>query len=268
MAEYSKFFNSAEGDIREYPAAEFAGYFGKFLSNGVYTIDELMGLKVSTVTGFQIKVSPGAALINGYEYINDADINFTLSGSDVVLGRIDRVVLKLDIVNRNMKVLVKKGSLGSVPNAPTLTKTNDIIELPLAQIRIDKNTNTGVITDERVPIHSLIEIPYGDLRTEFDEWVAARQNSIGVEVYGGDTEPSTITQGDLWFGNDSVTIIEDAEYDILERLASGNYKRKNPRTTGNQVIFKDTAASGDYKNVKYKMVVVNGQPYMEVIDNG
>jgi hypothetical protein len=51
MAEHCRFFNSAEDDLREYTAAEFAEYFSRFLSDGLYTINGRAGLKVTPGRG-------------------------------------------------------------------------------------------------------------------------------------------------------------------------------------------------------------------------
>lgn len=198
MAEYFRFFNSTENDVREYTAAEFSEYFSRFLSDGVYTEDGQMGLKVTTVSGFNIKVSPGFAFIRGYMYKNDADIEFTLDASDAVLDRIDRVILKLDIVNRTMNIQLKKGTMGSQPSPPSLIDDASIKELPIAQIRINHGSTTGIIIDERVPVHSLIEIPYEDIVEEFNEWFEERRQSVGIEVYSGKNEPTNISPGDIW----------------------------------------------------------------------
>lgn len=198
MAEHFRFFNSTEQDPREYQASEFAEYFSRFLTDGVYTENGLMGLKVSTISGFNIKVSPGYAFIRGYLYKNDADILFTLDSSDTVLDRIDRVVLKLDIVNRTMNIQLKKGSMGSNPMPPTLIDDASVKELPIAQIRVIANSTSGIIKDERVPVHSLIEIPYEDMVEEFNEWFEERRQSVGIEVYSGKNEPPNMLLGDLW----------------------------------------------------------------------
>lgn len=198
MAEHFRFFNSTEQDIREYQASEFAEYFSRFLSDGVYVENELMGLKVSTINGFNIKVSPGFAFIRGYMYKNDSDINFTLDGADNVLDRVDRVVLKLDIVNKTMNIQLKKGTMGSQPSPPNLIDNASTKEIPIAQIRINKNSTSGIITDERIPVHSLIEIPYEDMVEEFNEWFNQRKASVGIEVYSGKIEPPNMDTGDIW----------------------------------------------------------------------
>ena len=199
MAEYYSFFDSTENDIREYRASQFAKYFSRFLSNGIYTENGLMGLKISTVSGLNIKVSPGFAFIKGYMYENDSDISFVLDPADVILERIDRVVLRLDIVNRKINTQLKKGTMGSIPSPPVLIDDSSVKELPIAQIRINKNATTGTIKDERRPVSSLIDIPYDDMLDEFNEWFEARKQSVGVEIYNGITEPPNMVSGDIWF---------------------------------------------------------------------
>lgn len=198
MAEHYKFFNSTEQDIREYTAEEFTDYFSRFLSDGVYVKNELMGLRVTIVNGLDIQVETGYALIRGKDYENDTAINFTLDNADNVLDRIDRVVLKLDIVARTIKITLKKGTLGSIPQPPELIDNPSVKELPIAQIRVNKNSTIGIITDERIPVSSLIEIPYEDMVSEFNLWFEARQSSVGVEVYNADVEPPTMVTGDIW----------------------------------------------------------------------
>lgn len=198
MAEHYSFFDSTEQDIREYRASQFAKYFSRFLSNGIYTEKGLMGLKVSAVNGLNIKVSPGFAYINGYMYENDTDISFVLDPADIILERIDRVVLRLDIVNRKINIKLKKGTMGSNPTPPVLEDNASIKEISLAQIRINKNAIAGIITDERLPVHSLIEIPYEDMVTEFNEWFEAKKQSVGIEVYNGKIESPNMAPGDIW----------------------------------------------------------------------
>lgn len=199
MAEYFRFFDSTENDVREYTAAEFAEYFSRFLSDGVYTEDGRMGLKVTTINGFNIKVSPGYAFIRGYMYKNDADIEFTLDPPDVVLDRIDRIVLRLDIINRRMNIRLKEGTLGSIPSPPPLVDTVDVKELPIAQIRVNANSTSGIILDERVPVSSLIEIPLEEIWEVFYEWFDSVKNTLGRRVMVGTTEPADIQVGDFWF---------------------------------------------------------------------
>lgn len=178
MAEHFRFFNSAEQDIREYQASEFAEYFGAFIPDGVFIEDENITLGVTNGSGMQVILDTGYANIRGYFYKNDSPIVFNLDAADSVLNRIDRIVIKLDIINRNMKAILKKGTLGSSPTPPTLIDNASVKEIPIAQIKVSKGATSGVIVDERVVIPSL--------------------KDIGVRVFNGTEENPTMRAGDIW----------------------------------------------------------------------
>lgn len=140
MEKYS-FFNSVNGD-RKYKAEDYAGYFSKFITNGVFP-NVASNLQVIADAGnMTTKVKAGAAWINGYMYYNDSDLILTHDVADGVLNRIDRVVVKLDYQQRLMKSYIKKGSFASSPVALTLQRDADGYELALADVYIGK----GVIS--------------------------------------------------------------------------------------------------------------------------
>lgn len=149
------FFNAvatADGKYdRSYLAEDFAGYFSSFIVNGVFK--ELGDkLEVTINSGMSIKVKSGVAWINGYRYENDNDLTFTLENADGTLSRIDSVVVRLDITNREIKIHVKKGSLSTSPIVPAITRNNDVYELQLATVRVSANTavlTQSMITDKR-----------------------------------------------------------------------------------------------------------------------
>ena len=198
MSEIYRFFNNEVEDPREYQASEFSEYFSKFLNDGICSVDETMGLDVEVVSGLTIKVGVGFAFIDGYMYENDDDLEFTLSTADTTLNRIDRIVLRLDTVNRVINLKLLEGSYSSSPSPEDITYTDTIKEITIAQLKVNKNVTVPTITDERIPVSSLIEIPYADMVEEFDTWFEAKQLSVGSTVYSSDTEPGTIVTGDLW----------------------------------------------------------------------
>lgn len=149
------FFNAvatADGKYdRSYLAEDFAGYFSSFIVNGVF---KELGDKLEVVvnSGMSIKVKRGVAWVNGYRYENDNDLILTLENADGTLSRIDSVVVRLDITNREIKIHVKKGSLSTSPITPAITRNNDIYELQLATVRVSANTavlTQSMITDKR-----------------------------------------------------------------------------------------------------------------------
>ncbi len=235
MAEHFRFFNSTENDVREYLAAEFAEYFSRFLSDGLYTENGQAGFRVIPGTGLTVQVAAGYAFVRGYMYHNDAPLELSLESSDSVLKRMDRVVLRFDEVGREIRLVVKTGTFASSPVAPALEETATIKELGLAQVLAGAGATsitTGNITDERLTsacglVSSIITIPAqemwdvwngalddiqaawdqqsDDIDTDWDvlkgawqSWFQNVQNDLGVRVMVGEAEPPGLQTGDLW----------------------------------------------------------------------
>jgi len=125
----SGFFNSMNGD-RKYDASKFAEYFASFIGNGVFP-DSLQVISNNNMT---VTVKSGKAWINGYILINDADYILNINAADGVLNRIDRIVLRYDVVDREIRLEVKQGTFASSPVAPALQRDADAYELCLADI--------------------------------------------------------------------------------------------------------------------------------------
>lgn len=180
------FFNAvatANGKYdRSYLAEDFAGYFSSFIVNGVF---KELGDKLEVVinSGMSIKVKSGVAWVNGYRYENDNDLIFTLENADGTLSRIDSVVVRLDITNREIKIHVKKGSLSTSPITPAITRNNDIYELQLATVRVSANTavlTQSMITDERADKNVCGWVTaVGSQQTLLDE-IQSLQNTIST----------------------------------------------------------------------------------------
>lgn len=165
--EKSAFFNSSSGD-RVYDAADFASYFKKLVSNGIF-YSVASNLQVTTTNGMFVKVMPGSAWINGYSYENTEPLNLTISTADGVNPRIDRVVIRFSAVNREIRLAVLKGAATATPSPLPITRNNDIYELAIADISIPKgavNISAQNITDTRLntnlcgTVNSLVSAVY------------------------------------------------------------------------------------------------------------
>lgn len=145
-------FNSINGD-RKYKAEDFAQYFATFIGNGIFVKPSDCLQVYATGDSMSVFVRPGKAWINGYYLINDDNYTLPLSAGDTTLNRIDRIVIRLDFVQRKMSVEVKKGTLSASPVAPTLKRDADAYELALADVYIAKGAltiNQAAITDTRL----------------------------------------------------------------------------------------------------------------------
>jgi len=140
MAIKSGFFNSINGD-RKYDAKRFAEYFASFIGNGVFP-NPSTGLQAMANNDMTVTVNPGKAWINGYFLVNDDDYILQIDTADGVLNRIDKIIVRYDITDREIRLEVKKGGFASNPVAPELQRDADAYELALCDIQV----NAGVIS--------------------------------------------------------------------------------------------------------------------------
>lgn len=208
MAEFSGFFNTSLGDPREYNASEFAEYFHNFISNGVFSKDNKLGLKVSPGTGLNVSVDIGKGYIRGYTYKNDSALSKAIQAPDTILNRIDRVVLRLDLVAKEIKLIIKTGSFGSSPTPPSLENTATIKELSLAKVIVNNKATTVSVIDERLTescgqVALLIDAPLDDLLAEWNAWKAYNEQEFRAwlvmleNVLDGNTAGNLLNQINL-----------------------------------------------------------------------
>ena len=149
--EKSGFFNSSGGD-RVYSATDFAAYFGRLVSNGIfYTI--ATNLQVTPGSGMAVSVASGSAWINGYSYENTDALTLNLATASGVNPRIDRVVVRFSAVERRIYLAVLTGTPAETPIASALTRSNDTFELGIADILVPKGSvavTAPGITDTRL----------------------------------------------------------------------------------------------------------------------
>ena len=144
MAKRFGFFNSKNGD-RKYDANDVNYITKKLISaNGVYPNPATNLQVVPSNTGLGIIVKAGSALIDHHYFESDSDESFTLASADVALNRIDRVVVQLDVSNRLIDIVVKKGTNATNPSAPALLNNDTVKEISLATIRINKDRKSVV----------------------------------------------------------------------------------------------------------------------------
>lgn len=122
---------------RVYLAAQFAAYFASFIGNGVYAehSNQLQVVAMPTPQ-MQVGVEKGQGWINGYWYENIDTMYLPIEVADGVLNRIDSIVLRLGFAERNMWLMVKKGTPAVNPAAPEVTRTADYYDLQLATVSI------------------------------------------------------------------------------------------------------------------------------------
>ena len=89
----------------------------------------------------------------GCVYGNTAGKALTVELADAQYKRIDRVCIRLEILNNNCYAYVKKGTAAASPAAPALQRDAAAYEISVAQIAVASGAtaiNAGNITDERL----------------------------------------------------------------------------------------------------------------------
>lgn len=141
MAVTYGFYDSLDHD-RTYNAEQFSSLFDGIITDGVLSTigDKLM---VSASSGLQINVGTGRAWFNHTWTLNDAVLPLTLASSEVVLPRIDAVVLEVNKANavRANSIKIVKGTPASTPVAPTLINNADVHQYYLALINVQAGNN-------------------------------------------------------------------------------------------------------------------------------
>ncbi len=206
MAELYRFFDGTQQDPRVYEAADFAEYFKELIRSGVFQGGDKLQVRSDQV-GMKTYVTPGKAWLAGYFYKNTSDLYLDHNAAHSSLDRIDRVVLRLDRVARLIKLDVLTGEPSNTPAVPELTRSTDVLELALAQVRIKANSvsvSAARIADER-----------------YNENVCGIVTHLFEEVNTGEIFQQFQTAWDLWFGEvrDTTNLITRSEFVELENAA-------------------------------------------------
>ena len=146
-------YSSGDSDVYQYTSEEFSTLIKAITTNGVAQNTDAFE---TTANGLNLTVKGGTCFIEGRFGSNENLTNITLDAEAGSLQRIDRLVLELDVVNRNIELKVLKGTAAAVAAAPALTQTEYVFQLPLYQIKITGGSTT-TLTDERQLVYSPTE---------------------------------------------------------------------------------------------------------------
>ena len=147
MAQRYGFFNSVNND-RVYDASDVANFLSKFFTNGVFN----NSLAVSSNDNMTVSVAIGSANINGYAYENTEVLILDIDEADSTLSRIDSVICRLDLTNRQITTMILQGNYATTPSQPSITRTGTIYDLRLANISVPAGATritADMITDTR-----------------------------------------------------------------------------------------------------------------------
>lgn len=213
--EESSFFNDVDGD-RVYYAEDFAEYFIPFFTNGIFN----NGCQVlGNTNDMAVNLSTGRAFIEGHRYRNKQVKTLAIDNADGVLGRIDNIVIRLDLTNRNITAQVIKGTFSNNPVAPNLTRTSTIYDLRIAKVYIPSGTteitqdlieDCRFITSDCGDVISPIETPdteqlFIQIQAIFDKFITDNTNEFDTWFEHVKGQLSTDQAGNLQNQIDDIT---------------------------------------------------------------
>ena len=155
--EFYGYFDSIEGDEREYDAVQFAHILRAGMVSGV-TSHAGGGLKVTAPgTGMTTRAGKGGCVVNGYLFVLEDDggsVKSFTHGNAGAADRWDRIVVRLDTSTEARKITleVKEGTPGAEPVPPELTRSGNCYELSLARVKIRagaESIEAADVVDER-----------------------------------------------------------------------------------------------------------------------
>lgn len=180
MSVSSGFFNSLNGD-RKYNAAQMSAIFDGLIIDGVFaSIGTAFAVKAAG--GLTVNVGIGKAWFDHTWTVNDSILPMTAPEAEVLLDRIDAVVLEVNGMEsvRNNTIKFVKGNPSSAPSRPTLTNEGNVHQYPLCYIY--RKYGTAVINQADItPMVGTVSTPFvtGILQTiSLDELLGKWQDEL------------------------------------------------------------------------------------------
>ena len=138
---------------RVYDAEDFAAYFGLFIGDGIYP-NPSSNLQVTPATGTRaVIVLSGAGMARGHGYRQKEPITIPINAASTVNPRRDTIVLRLNETERIFSLVYTAGTPAVSPVAPAVVRNDDIYDLKLAEILVNRNAaeiTWADITDTRL----------------------------------------------------------------------------------------------------------------------
>lgn len=142
MSFASGFFNSVDHD-RLYDATDISRLFDGLIRDGIFaSIGDCLVVKQSNQ--MNVTVGTGRAWFNHTWSYNDALYPVTIPPSEILMDRIDAVVLEINSVEsvRANSIKLIKGTPSSTPTKPALTNTKEVYQYPLAYVTVGKEVTS------------------------------------------------------------------------------------------------------------------------------
>ena len=191
------FYNALNHD-RHYDSTQMSTLFDGIINDGIFaSIGTCM--VVTATTGNVVSVGIGRAWFNHTWTWNDAILPITADLPEVILDRIDAVVLEVNATEsiRENSIKIVKGEPSSSPVRPTMIDTTYVHQHPLCYIyRKAKSTEitqediTNMVGSEECPFITgiLKTINTSELlmqwKAQFDDWFSGLKDILSGDVAG------------------------------------------------------------------------------------
>ena len=224
------FYNSVNHD-RRYNALQMSSIFDGIIRDGIFmSIGTAMVVKAAS--GMTVNVGEGRAWFDHTWTLNDSELPVKLEASELILNRIDTIVLDVDHRDsvRANSIIAIKGTPASNPVAPTLIRTTDHNQYPLCNIYV----KAGVTEITQSNITNLVgtgSCPFitGILESIDIEDLVSQWEAQWNEFYNAQTLDMQLTadewkkQWNDWYTVQTAVATADMEKWMSDRQADFNY---------------------------------------------
>lgn len=213
MSVTSGFFNALNED-RKYNAEQMSAIFDGVINDGIFAnVGNTFNVTVPTgSTGFQVNVDTGRAWFNSKWIYNDTILPLTLDQPEVLLSRIDAIVIEINTSEevRAGSIKIVKGTPASTPQNPSMTNTTQVHQYPLAYILVEPNATS--LTQSKITSRiGTSDCPYitGILQVQNIDNIVAQWGAQWIEWFTAEQELSEsereaiVNQWTSWFTSTS-----------------------------------------------------------------
>lgn len=186
--DYGYFFNSNNHD-RTYNAESFEEWLKPFFISGVFAGSLLVTAQDDP--DMTVKVSAGYANLNGKPAHWPEENTLEIATASGVYDRIDTIILRRDNTNRTISIEVVTGTASASPQPTAPTRTADIFELVLAQIRVGVGVTEIIpskITDTRTDSDlcgyvtaTVHQMDFNQFKLQFEGWVSDYEANVEAD---------------------------------------------------------------------------------------
>lgn len=169
-------------------AEDFAAFAAGILSNGVLA-DKTDTLKVTASGGMTVKAATGYCWINGFFGKAETEESLTLSTASGTYPRYDRIVARLDLLQKEIYLTVIEGSPSETPLIPSIVRDGTYHDLGLALIFIPAGALE--VTEENIEDTRMDEAVCGGVIARTAEKLALEGKADRSEI------ASFVTVGDI-----------------------------------------------------------------------